>query len=693
MATILNLNRAVRCGVLAVLMLALAFVHAADTNGFAVKFTSADGKVSDTMVLPNLWLYVEGGQAATPFLPPGKFTAVFEGSINGDLRANYIFKAEELGGALKLEINGKVVLDATAVNALSESVQINKGANAVRATFTSAGGGDSALRVGWTEKGTNVNPIPNGIITHAVTAELQKAQLVYEGRELFLENRCAKCHTEKFTSPVPELAMDAPTFDGLGARRNYEWLAKWILDPKSTRASVHMPKLLHGPKAKEDAEAMAAYLVTLNVEPPVPMVKRAAPFGHNGKAVDEIAKRSGVGAKAVGEENAAPADSSHERKPIFERLHCISCHNAPDQSATDATKISLKHVAEKFNAGKLAEFLRTPEQHFAWIRMPNFKLADAEAKELAEFLLKHADKAEAKTVPTDKALIERGQLLVQGAGCLNCHSTSKLENKFTAPALSKLAKEPKGCLTEKRDEKSKAPDFAFNVKEREALVAFVKTDFTSLSRHSPLEFAARETRLLSCTACHGQIELVPGFEALGGKLKPEWAAAFLAGEPFKVRADIHPKGEPWVDARMPAFKSRAKLLAEAMAMQQGYAPKTRDEGAIDEEAAKIGHKMIGKDNGLSCISCHAINDLPALEVFESEGINLGLTSARMLKPYFYRWMRAPLAVDPQTKMPGYFEDGKSALTDYYEGDAEKQINALYEYIRQAEKMAAPATGQ
>ncbi len=694
MATILNLNGALRCSVLTALMLVLTSVQAADTNGFAVKFTSADGKIADTMVLPNLWLYVEGGQSATPFLPPGKFTAVFEGSINGDLRANYIFKAEELGGALKLEINGQVVLVAAAPNALSESVQINKGANAVRATFTSAGSGDSALRVGWTEKGTNVNPIPNGIITHAVSPELQKAQLVYEGRELFLENRCAKCHTEKFTSPVPELAMDAPTFDGLGARRNYEWLAKWILDPKSTRASVHMPKLLHGPKAKEDAEAMAAALIALNrLERPMVHQRIPKPFGHNSKATDEIAKRSGVGAKPVGEENAAPADSNHERKPIFERLHCASCHNAPDQTENDAAKISLKHVGEKFSAGKLAEFLKTPGQHFAWIRMPNFKLADAEAKELSEFLLKHADRSVIKATPTNQAIIKRGQLLVQSAGCLNCHAASKLENKFTAPGLAKLAKEAKGCLAEKRDDKSKAPAFAFTAKEREALLAFTKTDFASLSRHSPLEFAARETRLLSCAACHGQIDLVPGFEVLGGKLKPEWAAAFIGGEPFKVRADLHPKGEPWVDARMPAFKSRAKLLAEAMAMQQGYAPKTRAEGVIDEEAAKIGHKMIGKDNGLSCISCHAINDLPALEVFESEGVNFGLTGARLLKPYFFRWMRAPLAVDPQTKMPGYFEDGKSALTDYYDGDAEKQINALYEYIRQAEKMAAPATGQ
>jgi hypothetical protein len=103
--------------------------------------------------------------------------------------------------------------------------------------------------------------------------------------------------------------------------------------------------------------------------------------------------------------------------------------------------------------------------------------------------------------------------------------------------------------------------------------------------------------------------------------------------------------------------------------------------------------MIGKDNGLSCISCHAVNDLPALEVFESEGLNLGLSGSRLLKPYFFRWMRNPLAIDPQTKMPAYFEDGKSALTDYYEGDGEKQINALYQHIRLGGKMPAPSTGQ
>ncbi len=688
---------------------------AANTNGFAVKFSSADGKASDVMVLPNLWLFVENGKPATPFLPGGKFIAVFEGNISGDLRADYFFKAEELSGALKLEVNNKMVLEATTPGALSSKVQINKGPNAVRATFTSTGQGDSFVRIGWTEKGTNVNPIPNTIITHTSTPALQNAETVYLGRELFLENRCAKCHTEKFTSPVPELAMDAPSFFEMGERRNFEWMAKWILDPKSTRASVHMPKLLHGPKAKEDAEAIAAFLsvrasekiavpggggsqvkvndllynvTDLDSEPP--------PITPISKAVAEIARRSGVNAKATaGDGNEQPADQNQERKPIFERLHCIGCHNAPGTSESDPEKISLKHVAQKFSDGKLAEFLLAPEKRFMWIRMPNFKLAAAEAKELEELLLKHADKTDARPAPRDMAILERGQRLVRDLGCLNCHA-AKIVNNFSTVSLAKLAKlakEAKGCLAEKRDGKSKAPDFAFNAKEREALLAFVKTDFASLSRHSPLEFVSRETRLLNCNACHGQIDLVPPLEGLGGKLKPEWAAEFIGGEPFKVRADLHPKGGWWVTARMPAFKSRAKLLAEAMAMQQGYAPKTPMEGPIDQEAAQIGHKIIGKDNGLSCIPCHGVNDLPALDVFESEGINLGLTRARLLKPYFFRWLRNPAGIDPQTKMPAYFEDGKSALTDYYDGDGEKQINALYQYMRAGENMAAPATGQ
>jgi mono/diheme cytochrome c family protein len=675
----------------ATLLMAFTQVSAADINGFAVKFTTGDGKSADIMVLPNLWLFVESAKPATPFLPPGQFTAEFNGFVSAELRGNYIFIAEELGGAVKLEINGAVALDASAPGAISKPVRLNKGANAVKATFNSPANGDAFLRIGWTEKGTNANPIPNALITHASSPELTKAGTLHLGRELFLEHRCGKCHVEKFASPVPELAMDAPSFDAIGARRGASWMAKWILDPKSNRHNASMPALLQGTMAK-DAAAMAAYLSSLTASTNQRVMAAIGDLADTQrKAIDEIAKRSGPNAKPTlgeGEEAAQPG----ERKPIFERLHCTGCHNAPDEAKQDAAKIALKHVAQKFEKEPgLRAFLNSPEQHFTWTRMPNFKLADSETDELAAFLFKHADKIEAFG-PSEESVKTRGKELVQSLGCLNCHAATGLENKFAAKGLAKIAKEAKGCLADKHDEKSKSPNFQFEPRDRAALLAFIQTDFASLSRHSPIAFAQRETRLLQCNACHGQVDLVPPLEVLGGKLKPEWTANFLMGRPAKLRADIHPKGGVWVDARMPSFISRAELLAQGMAQEHGYAPKTRREDAIDKDAAAIGHKLMGKNNGLSCISCHAINDMPALEVFESEGTNLGLTGSRLLKPYFFRWMRNPLAVDPQTKMPAFFgEDGRSALTDYYEGDGEKQINALYQYIRLAEKMPKPAT--
>ena len=674
--------------------LIVAPASAADTNGFAVKFISADGKTADTIVLPNLWLFVEKGKPATPFLTPGKFTAEFHGFIHADLRSTYLFQAEHIAGAFKLEINGKEVLSADAAGGaseLSKGVQFNKGPNAVKAIYTS-GDSDASLRIGWTEKGPNVNPIPAAWIMHTPTPELAKTESLRLGHELFLDHRCAKCHVEKFASAVPELGMDAPSFDAIGARRGAAWLAQWILDPKSTRATAVMPALLHGAAAKEDTVAIAAFLNSLQT-PTIPVEGgKSIDALATSRAIMEISKRSGPNAKptlTAEDEASQPID----RNPIFERLHCTGCHNAPDKAAKDSAKISLKHVAAKFERETaLRDFLKSPERHFTWTRMPNFKLADSEAEELASYLFKHADKIESAK-PVTEQLVARGKELVQTIGCLNCHSAANVENRFSTVSLAKIAKEAKGCLAEKRDEKSKAPDFRFTARQREALLAFVKTDFNSLSRHSPMEFAARETRSSQCNACHGQIDLVPPMDVMGGKLKPEWTARFIGGSPFKVRADIHPKGGVWVDSRMPAFKSRAALLAEGIAAQQGYGPTTPDEAPVDEAAAKIGHKLLGKDNGLSCISCHGVNDMPALEVFESEGTNLGLAGARLLKPYFFRWMRNPLAIDPQSKMPAFFgEDGKSALTDYYEGDGEKQINALYEYMRLGETMAKPATG-
>ena len=141
---------------------------------------------------------------------------------------------------------------------------------------------------------------------------------------------------------------------------------------------------------------------------------------------------------------------------------------------------------------------------------------------------------------------------------------------------------------------------------------------------------------------------------------------------------------------MPAFPARAQTLADGLAMEHGFPPRTAPEPAVDSEAAKIGQKLVSAAGGFSCISCHGIGEMAATQVFEAPGINFVQSGERLLKNYFQRWVRNPLQIDPTTKMPVYFdEEGRSPLTDFYDGDGLRQIQALWEYVRLGEKMPPP----
>ncbi|MBI3418093.1 MAG: cytochrome c [Verrucomicrobia bacterium] len=640
-------------------------VHTAERplaeTGLKVTFQSLAGdttSANDVIALSNVALYVPAGTPPTPFMPPGNFSAIWSGAVAVDLRTEFSFQAE-LNGELKLEINGQPVLEGAGTGdapLASKPVRLNKGANTLTATFRSPAKGDAFLRLAWTNRETPLGPIPLNALTHTNSPELEKANQLRLGRELLAEFRCLKCHVDAASGgAMPELAMDAPLFDDIGARRNFAWMGKWILDPRAQRTSAHMPKIFHGANAKADAEAAAAFLATL--------------------------KTGSVAAT----ENAQPTSEQREAgQKLFDTLHCVACHNAPDAKTADEKKISLQQVREKFALGTLAAFLLKPDAHFTWTRMPRFKLTEEEAAQLVAFLNANATKRPESTAPTDGALVERGKKLVATSGCLNCHSL-KLENQFPKKALAELTPEKwtHGCVAAKLDENSKSPEFTFTEGERAALQAFAATDRAALRRHVPAEFAERQTRLLNCRECHGKFEGFPGLDVLGGKLKSEWTQKFLAGE-------VSYKPRPWLDARMPAFPARAEALARGLAMQHGFPPLTAPEPAIDPEAAKVGQKLVSAVGGFTCTSCHAVGAVAATQVFEAPGLNLAYTSERLLKPYFQRWIRSPLSVEPATKMPAYFdEEGRSPLADVYEGDGAKQINALWQYLRQGEKAPPP----
>jgi mono/diheme cytochrome c family protein len=646
-------------------LLAAALVVAAQSPpkpspGLVVSYAAADGRAVDSAVAANVALHVAAGQPASPFLASGPFTAEWSGFVSADLRGDFAFVAE-LSGTVKVEVNGAPALEATGASAApGKPVRLNKGTNAFKVTYSAPKSGDAFLRLRWIPRGGFPQPIPDPLLSHWPTEAVTKSAQLRLGRELFIEARCVKCHTGPAPAEAaPDVAMDAPAFEGIGSRRQFAWLAKWVADPHAIRATARMPQVLRGPNIKQDAEAIAAFLASLK----------------------------GAEAPASAASDTALIEAGQE---LATKLHCAACHNLPGGENDERRKIWLKHANEKFSPGALAAFLKKPDAHYAWIRMPDLKLGDPEAKALAAWVGSIADKAApAAAAPSDAGLIAQGRKLVQTSGCLNCHALN-LENEFRAPALASLspAKWQSGCLSAKADAGSKAPRYAFDDAERAALAAFGATDRASLTRHVPAEFAEREIRILNCLECHGKLEGFPRLEHLGGKLRPEWTEQFIAGK-------ITYKPRPWIEARMPVFASRARLLAHGLAAQHGYPPQTpADPAPVNSEEAAIGRKLVSAEGGFSCVACHAAGEFGATQVFESAGVNLAWSHERLLRPYYTRWLLNPTLTDPSTKMPVYFPDyPQSPLPDVLGGEAEKQISAIWEYLRLGWKMPPPVESQ
>jgi hypothetical protein len=266
-------------------------------------------------------------------------------------------------------------------------------------------------------------------------------------------------------------------------------------------------------------------------------------------------------------------------------------------------------------------------------------------------------------------------------------------------------------------DRGKAPDFGLTEVQRQALLAFAATDLVSLSRESPAEFAERQVRWLRCQTCHkrdreydrwsnvasetksllppkkeSQSEfaeqpepepVIPALSWIGEKLKTPWAIAFLRGE-------IKDRPRPYLKAlRMPSFASRADGIIRGLACGHGYSAQPYEEPPPQAELVGIGQKLSGPNGGLDCLSCHPIGRKAATKVFEAPAPNFKFVRDRIRRDYFERWVRAPLRVEAGTKMPQFFQDGRTQLTEILDGDMGRQIDALWQYLLEGDKIRPP----
>jgi mono/diheme cytochrome c family protein len=658
-----------------------------------LKLTLESNGVTDVRPARLISLRVETGSAPSPFLAPGPFKATWEGDLLQRIKGDYNFLA--IGrGTLKVTVNEQPALDLIEDDFASKpgpTVKLKKGKNAIRAEYASPkDGGEATIRLLWSAKEFIPESVPPTLFTHEASDKpLREQERIRAGRMLVAELRCLKCHTSEAAGAMPEMSADTPSLEDVGQRYTQAWLALWINNPHEMRPDTVMPRVFAsaGDALDQRARDIAGYLV-----------------------------ESSAKTQATAEPDATTELVAHGTR-LYTTLGCVACHVQPDQTpAPDApqNRVSHKFVKAKFQPGALKAFLLKPEAHYQWIKMPDFRLSDEEADALVAFLRSRKSPELKDDVSGDP---KRGKELFQSSGCLSCHSM-KLENAFKAKPLAQLSDWTRGCVAGDASRRGNAPDFSLNDEQRASILALAATNFESLKRDTPAEFAERQVVALNCTACHardkqddawsglsaevaaltqnlppedeksqGEIsgdQSRPPLTWVGEKLRPQWMATFIGGQ-------LGYKPRPWLAARMPGFPARAKMLAEGLAASHGCPPMQPPPGKPDEKLAEIGRTLAGKAGGFSCIQCHSVGDQKALAAFEAPAINFGHVTDRLTREYYDRWVYNPQRVLPGTRMPQFADNnGKSALKDIQGGDARKQYDAIWNYLLAGDKIVPPA---
>ena len=547
----------------------------------------------------------------------------------------------------------------------------------------------SSLRLLWASDAFETEPIPpTSLFCEPLPEETQSLQL---GRELFARRQCVRCHQVSANvlvsrAAMPELQAEAPDLTGVGSRLRGDWIAEWMLDPSKMRSDARMPRLFPlTPTAehRQQATDLAAYLMSLTA-------------AREGEAPAEPASRDNP-------PDAARRSAAADRPPLWEDLGCIGCHRVttPDEELSFfSARTRLDFVRDKFLPGELARYLRQPQSHYPWTRMPDFGLSNKEAESLATVLTQSTGGVSPNETARPHGDATRGEKLFASLGCRQCHrvsANSPLPKPHLSSVFGKAA--ARGCLTDSEQRRAASvPDFQFTPAEQSALLALLRGNERSLANDSPTEVSRRFVAELQCAVCHprdgrmsslpeilseeserGRVpENAPNLTWTGEKLHPAWMQSLFEGR-------IAERPRPWMKLRMPSFPVRARLLADGFAREHGLSSGPSPQPNVDADLVAIGEVLATRAGTLDCRQCHPIGSLPPTgdkNTLLAPGINFALTRERIHHDFYRRFTLDPPRYEVSTRMPKLAVDGRTTkVKDILDGDARQQFEAVWHYLQ------------
>jgi mono/diheme cytochrome c family protein len=671
--------------------------------------------VEITRIDPALGFTLKAGESFHPRLAADGETVRWEGYVNVLRAGVYRFRAV-LRGRFRLTVAGKEVLaaegkDAAPVTQDGPETKLESGVHALTAEFTRLPG-DARLELWWQSPYFRTEPLPFDVLGHLPkqeTAALAKDTQLERGRFLAEERNCTACHRPDDADRMAKglATRQGPDLSQVGQRVHAGWLDRWLEAPQKLRPGTVMPQLFGEDEAgRVERQAVVRYLVSLGgpvaVEPP-PKTKDWLQSVARGQA-------------------------------LFNSVGCVVCHRPDKEKPKEggalpvAVRYPIDGLGSKTTPQRLSAYLQNPLAVDPSGRMPHMLLQGREADDLARYLCEMKDAtipAEAPAAPgkeqvlaafqrleskaeevaafqklsADAQLRDLGKRLVVEKGCNNCHTIAPGGKPLSTVAaqasfsdIKNRQKHEGGCLATDAPKRGKAPVFALGMDDLKAVRLFLAEGANGAGSAAPL-FTARVTlHRFNCLACHtrnGKGGLSPELvEELRRYEKAENAEAVspptLTGVGHRLRTPWlrqvltqAGRARPWMGLRMPQFgEAHVGPLPEALAALEGATPEDTIH-AVPLNAAKIeaGRYLNGK-NAFGCIGCH---DIASVANKGTRGPDLATMTQRVRFEWYRRWLEQPLRMQPGTRMPSVFTEGKSLVPAVLGGNADAQAEAMWAY--------------
>lgn len=485
------------------------------------------------------------------------------------------------------------------------------------------------------------------------------------GAVLFSELGCASCHG----GSAVVVPRQGPHLVDLASRVDRDWVKAFLKDPESGREGSPMPQMVHG-LADGEVEAVVSFLGSL-----------------------------GKGVKFAADRHA----NAERGSALYHEKGCIACHApTPDfhpphgDGKVVASPLAIPHpdLKKKTSLEALTLFLTAPSKYRPDGRMPHFVLDRQESLDIASHLMdfQASDPREAPSVKKwpagDPEKIAAGKEIVTRLNCAACHALPGIKGPGLVALSGNAETAMSHCLS--AEPVAGLPHYRLDDGQRASLMAFLNGDRPDEDQDGKLTLAA-----MNCYACHDRdgiggptVEtnpffvgdeglgdsgrLAPPLTGIGHKLQRDWMQGVFEGaEGSRVR--------PYLKTQMPVYSAHAAALTEwldRIDAKPDALPLTER-----KEDLEAGRKLLGIQGGVNCITCHNWGEKKSLGI---AALDISSLDKRLRPEWFRSYLLNPAEYRAGTLMPPLWPGGQSMVGDVLGGETERQITAIWSFIREGE---------